>query len=84
MLFIFQIHLLKTAPSGDRAAHMSAPPAASSGRGKGLRKSSEKMAMSDRDGARLPFLENGVARLGFVVEDLDKAEAWLKHLRVGP
>ncbi len=41
--------------------------------------------MNDRDGTALPFLENGVAQLGFVVEDLDKAvESWWKLFGVGP
>ena len=41
--------------------------------------------MTDRDARPLPFLRDGVAQLGFVVEDLDKAvESWWTLLGVGP
>jgi len=41
--------------------------------------------MSDEKRTNLPFLENGVAQLGFIVKDLDKAVVqWWKLLGVGP
>jgi methylmalonyl-CoA/ethylmalonyl-CoA epimerase len=41
--------------------------------------------MRDDGVSALPFLENGVAQIGFVVKDLDAAvEAWWKLTGVGP